>query len=115
MFKNAVYFINRMLQITRDSFEKEIVGSKLPVIVDFWAEWCGPCRAMAPVFESVSKEFVGKMAFAKLDVDSNQELSSQFGVMSIPSLLVFKKGKEADRIVGSMSSDKLRAFVQKNL
>ena len=104
-----------MLQITRDNFEKEVVGSKLPVIVDFWAEWCGPCRAMAPVFESVSKEFAGKMSFAKLDVDSNQELSSQFGVMSIPSLLVFKKGKEADRIVGSMSSDKLKAFVQKNL
>ena len=89
-----------MLAITKSNFEKEVTKSTKPIAVDFWAEWCGPCKMMGPVFEELSKELAAKGNFAKLDVDTNQELSAKYGVMSIPTIVVFKGGKEAGRIMG---------------
>ena len=89
-----------MMQVTDGDFKKEVLDSELPVIVDFWAEWCGPCKLMGPVFEELSKEYEGKVKFVKLDVDSNQDTASKYGVMSIPTLILFKDGKEANKIIG---------------
>lgn len=115
-YKNHDFILDSiMIQITKDNFKKEVEKSKKPVIVDFWAEWCGPCKTLGPIFEEASKSFDGKVKFAKLDVENNQELAVQFGVMSIPSMIIFKGGKEINRIVGAISLDKLIGFVEKNL
>ncbi len=97
-----------MLELTKDNFEKEVKNSDIPVIVDYWASWCGPCMNMAPTFEELSKEYEGKLKFAKLNVENNQELAGQFGIRGIPCLIVFNKGEEVDRIVGSMPKDALK-------
>lgn len=86
--------------VTTKNFEQEVVKSKEPVIIDFWAPWCGPCRMMGPVFEELSKGYAGKLKFLKLNVDEEGELSQKYDVMSIPCLVVFNKGEEVDRIVG---------------
>lgn len=97
------------------SFKKEVLDSKTPVIVDFWAEWCAPCRIIAPSFEQLSKEMVGKLKFVKLNVDENNKLAAEHGIMSIPCLVMFKNGKEAGRIVGSMSAAMLKSRIQQLL
>ena len=89
-----------MIQITTNNFSKEVETSEKPVLVDFWAAWCGPCKLMGPVFEDLSKEYEGKVTFAKLNVDENQDIAAKFGVMSIPTLVMFKGGKENGRLVG---------------
>src|SRR3989338_7567045 len=100
-----------MLQLTKESFEREAVESDKPVIVDFWAEWCGPCRIIAPVFEKLSSEYKKKLKFAKVDISKNQDLAEKYGVRAIPCLVVFNKGKEAGRIIGSLQEDKLMAKI----
>jgi len=100
-----------MLQLTKESFEREAVESDKPVIVDFWAEWCGPCRIIAPVFEKLSSEYKKKLKFAKVDISKNQDLAEKYGVRAIPCLVVFNKGKEAGRIIGSLQEDKLKAKI----
>ena len=97
-----------MLEITKNNFEKEVKASKTPVIVDFWASWCGPCMNLAPVFEELSKDYTGKIKFAKANVEENQDLAGEFGVRGIPCLIVFNKGEEVDRIVGSMPKEALK-------
>ena len=89
-------------------FATKVLGSDVPVVVDFWAEWCGPCKMMAPVFEKLADEFEGQLTFAKVDVDTNQGSAGQFGIRGIPTLLVFDGGKEVDRIVGLAPEDQLR-------
>ena len=86
--------------LNKDNFQKEVVESEIPVIIDFWAEWCGPCKMMAPLFEELSKEYEGKLKFAKLNTDENQELAIKYNITGIPCLAITKKGKEVDRIVG---------------
>ena len=88
--------------ITDDNFENEVINSDIPVLIDFWATWCGPCKIIAPVVEELAEEYDGKVKVGKLDVDSNQETSIKFGVRSIPTLLIFNKGELQDTIIGAV-------------
>jgi len=90
------------LAVTDASFEQEVLKSDVPVLVDFWAEWCGPCRMVSPIVEELGKEYDGKLKVAKVDVDSNTQIATQYGIMSIPSLLFFKNGEVVDQIVGAV-------------
>lgn len=95
------------LKFTDQNFQQEVLESKTPVLVDFWAEWCAPCRIVGPIVEELSKEYEGKLKVGKLNVDENQ-VASQYGVMSIPSLLVFKEGKVVKTMVGAQSKDSFK-------
>jgi thioredoxin 1 len=90
-----------VVQVTDATFDAEVLKSSIPVLVDFWAEWCGPCRMVAPVVEEVAKQYKGKVKVAKVDVDTNQRIASQFAIRSIPSLYIFKNGKLVEQIVGA--------------
>jgi thioredoxin 1 len=96
-------------KVTSDSFKTDVLASDKPVLVDFWAAWCGPCIAMEPTMEEMAKEFEGKVDVAKLNVDENPDVAQQFGVMSIPTMYIFKGGQPVDRLVGLTSRDKLKA------
>lgn len=93
--------------VTSASFKTDVLGADRPVLVDFWASWCGPCIAMEPTIEAVAKEFDGKVDVAKLNVDENPDIAQQFGVMSIPTMFVFRKGQPVERLVGLTPKDKL--------
>jgi thioredoxin 1 len=97
--------------VTSSSFKADVLASDKPVLVDFWASWCGPCIAMEPTIEAVAKEYKGKVVVAKLNVDENPDVAQQFGVMSIPTMFVFKGGQPVERLVGLTSKDKLVSTV----
>lgn len=90
------------VEITDDNFKSEVIDSDKPVIIDFWAVWCGPCKMIAPIVEELAVEYDGKIKVGKLDVDSNQQTSIKYGVRSIPTLLIFKDGKLKDTIIGAV-------------
>jgi thioredoxin 1 len=92
----------KALEVTDSTFAQEVLQSTQPVLVDFWAVWCGPCRAVAPIVEELAGEYEGKLKVMKLDVDDNPQTAMAYGVQSIPTLLVFKDGKPAERIVGAL-------------
>ncbi len=94
-----------MLELNADNFEQEVLKSDIPVVVDFWASWCGPCKMLAPIFEEVSKEFAGRMKFAKLSTEECPELAEKYEVRGIPCMILFEHGKEADRIVGMQQKE----------
>src|SRR3989338_890458 len=96
---------------TEDNFDTEINGGK-PVLVDFWAEWCGPCKAVSPIVDQIATEYAGKLKVVKVNVDDNQDLASRYGIMSIPTLLFLKNGEEKDKIVGAVPKSKIEDKVK---
>jgi len=103
------------LGISTQEFEEKVIKSDVPVLVDFWAEWCGPCKAIGPYIEQLADEFAGQASVYKVDVDANGELAQRFGVMSIPALLVFKGGQVVDQMVGAGPKDTISNLIKRNL
>jgi thioredoxin 1 len=101
--------------VSDTTFEKEVLQSSTPVLVDYWAEWCGPCKMIAPVLEDVAKQYAGRLTVAKLDIDANPGITSRFGIRGIPTLILFKGGKAHAQKVGALSKSQLTAFVDSNL
>ena len=97
------------------TFKAEVIDSATPVLVDFWATWCAPCRAIAPSLEELATQYKGKVKIAKVDVDNNQQVAQQFGIRSIPTLLLFKGGKVVEQLVGAMPKSKLEDSIKKTL
>ncbi len=104
-----------LVQVTDSNFEAEVLKSPVPVLVDFWAAWCSPCKMIAPIVEELATEYSGKVKVGKLDVDANPSISSQLGVMSIPTLILFKEGKPAQRVVGYLPKASLRQKIDQAL
>jgi thioredoxin 1 len=102
-------------QVTDDTFEPDVLKSDVPVLVDYWAEWCGPCKAIAPMLEEVAKEYSGKIKVAKVNVDENQELAKKYNVRAIPTLMLFKDGNVQASKLGMMSKPQLTAFLDSNI
>ncbi|HOD66720.1 MAG TPA: thioredoxin [candidate division Zixibacteria bacterium] len=107
--------MSKPITVTDDSFEQEVIQADKPVIVDFWATWCGPCKMIAPILEEVAREYADRVKVAKIDVDSNTEVARKFGIMSIPSLIFFKNGEELDRVVGAIPKSQLTQRLEKVL
>lgn len=104
---------NNILQLTSENFEEEVLQSDKPVLVDFWAEWCGACKMVAPVVEDLAANYSDKLKVGKLNVDEGMEYASSYGIMSIPTLIIFKDGQEAERVVGYMPKEELESVLEK--
>ncbi len=104
-----------LIHLDEKNFKAEVLDSSTAVLVDFWAEWCGPCRMIAPIIDEIAKDLEGKLKVGKVNIDQAGELAAQYNVMSIPTLLVFKNGKVVNQMVGVMSKDQLLAKLKPNL
>ena len=100
-----------VVHVTESNFEEEVVKSDVPVLVDFWAEWCGPCKMIAPILDEIAKEYGEKLKICKIDVDSNPEIAPKFGIRGIPTLIMFKDGNAESTKVGAVSKSQLVEFV----
>lgn len=107
--------MSTVIHADEGTFEKAVLQSDVPVLVDFWAAWCGPCKAIAPVLDELSSEFNGKARIVKIDVDANPNLAAQYGIRSIPSLFVFKNGEKVDNVVGAQPKAQLSALLNKHI
>ena len=101
--------------VTGKDFESQVIKSDLPVLVDFWAEWCGPCRMIAPILEEVAKDLAGKLKIVKVNIDEEQELAAKHNIMSIPTMLLFKNGEAIEQIVGAMPKEQLLGKIKGKL
>ena len=99
------------ITLTKENFEQEVINSDKPVLVDFWAVWCGPCQALAPTIKEIAEEYEGKIKVGKINVDEQKELAQQYGIISIPTLIYFKDGKIEDHIVGLQTKDAIEAII----
>jgi thioredoxin 1 len=104
-----------LVHVNDKNFSSEVINSDLPVLVEFWATWCGPCRSISPIVEALAKEFSGRVKVTKLNVDENPATPSQYGVRGIPTLILFKSGKILDQIIGSVPKGRLKALIEKAL
>ncbi len=103
------------LTFTDSSFKQEVLDSKMPVVVDFWAPWCGPCKIVSPVIDELAKEYEGKIKIGKVNVDENNKTSSQYGIMSIPSIVFFKNGKPVKTMIGAQSKENYKQEIEQVL
>ena len=101
--------------VTDDSFEADVLKSDVPVLVDYWAEWCGPCKAIAPLLDDIAREYSGKIKVAKVNVDENQQIPQKYGIRGIPTLMLFKGGNIEATKVGALSKSQLSAFLDSNI
>lgn len=104
-----------LMEFTDGNFEAEVKNSDQPVLIDFWAVWCGPCKMIAPIVEEIATEYDGKVKVGKLDVDNNQQVAMEFGIRSIPTILIFKGGQVVDQIVGAVPKDQITGKLNAHL
>ena len=107
--------MSEIQHVSDDSFEEEVLSSKTPVLVDYWAEWCGPCKVIAPVLEEIAKDYDGKMKVCKLDIDANEATPPKYGIRGIPTLMLFKDGNVEATKVGALSKSQLTEFLDSNI
>jgi len=105
----------QILYLTDDTFEQEVINSSNPVLVDYWAEWCGPCKMIAPILEEIASEYTGKVKVAKLNIDENPQTPPRYGIRGIPTLMLFKDGNVEATKVGALSKSQLTAFLDSNI
>ena len=103
--------MSKPIELNDENFDQELTSSQVPVLVDYWAEWCGPCKMVAPVLEEIAEEYEGKLLIGKVDVDSNRDSAAKQNVMSIPTLILFKDGKPIDQRIGALSKVQLEEFL----
>lgn len=106
---------DKIFHIADDTFEGEVLESEIPVLTDFWAEWCGPCRTIAPVLEEIAREYDGRLKIVKIDVDENPETPARFGIQGIPTLILYKDGEPVERLVGAMPKEQLLSHIRPHL
>lgn len=104
-----------IVELSDSVFESEVINSDIPVLVDFWAPWCGPCKALAPVIDEISRDFDGQVKVGKVNVDENPEISMKFGIRSIPTLIVFKNGDVLEQVIGAVPKSEIEKAIQKAL
>ncbi len=104
-----------IIAVSDDSFEKDVMNAQLPVLVDFWAEWCGPCKMIAPILDDIAKAYEGRLTIAKINIDDNAQTPQKFGVRGIPTLMLFKNGELESTKVGAISKSQLTAFLDSHL
>jgi thioredoxin 1 len=107
--------MSNIIHLSDDTFQKEVIESSIPVLVDYWAEWCGPCKMIAPILDDLVSEYDGKLKIAKLNIDENPQTPSKFGIRGIPTLMIFKDGNPEATKVGALSKSQLTAFIDSTI